>query len=215
MTHTIPLDERKLGLWVNCHDSIVHSLHHFRSLAEEGTDFHNAKWAILSLHHAAEVYCNLLMVRFDGGYPGKEGYLSLNKLVPRMEAHPNWLLLSRGEKEVIAGFLKPLSSVRNQLMHREAPDDLAVSRPATALLALLHLVRRRTGHMAGSADFVDQDPPIELDVLECVGWTNEYQELMQRLVLETFGPEVLEGCTKCGSLAVSFGIRCEVCFEDA
>jgi hypothetical protein len=202
------------ALWRNCADSIMHALHHFRAIVEEGDDFHNRKWAILSLHHASEVFCNILLVSFDATYPDRRGYRSLTEVIRRLRESPGWCRLSKYERLVIARFLGPLSAVRNRLMHREAPDDLEITKPAVAALALLHLVRRRTGASAGAEDFVDQDPPVELDVLESVRFNKCYRKLLEQLTIETYGRFSLDGCDSCGSLAIPHEGRCEVCFEE-
>lgn len=53
------------GLWRNCRDSFIHALSHFSALSSEGDQFHNKKWAVLSVHHAAEVFGNFLLSTLD------------------------------------------------------------------------------------------------------------------------------------------------------
>ena len=56
-------------------------------------------------------------------------------------------------------------------MHRlapENPEELGIADAAIALLSLLHIVRRRTD--LPTREFFDQDPPVEQDVLDHIGW---------------------------------------------
>jgi hypothetical protein len=59
-------EDKQEGLWQNCEDSVTHALEHF---LEGADDFHNRKWALLSVAHAAEAYCNLLLCTFDPLHP--------------------------------------------------------------------------------------------------------------------------------------------------
>jgi hypothetical protein len=54
-------EERADGLTRNCVDSIRHALDHFSANYSDEYGFHNQKWAILSVAHAAEAFCNLLL----------------------------------------------------------------------------------------------------------------------------------------------------------
>lgn len=53
-------------LWGNARDSILHGLQHFAELsAKSGDQDHHKKWIVLSVHHATETFCNMLLKRFD------------------------------------------------------------------------------------------------------------------------------------------------------
>jgi hypothetical protein len=65
----LPHDSRLEGLWRNCSDSFVHALVHFAALRSEDDSFHNRKWAVLSVHHAAEVFGNFLLSSLDRRIP--------------------------------------------------------------------------------------------------------------------------------------------------
>jgi hypothetical protein len=136
--------ERKKGLWRNWADSIIHSLEHFSAAIEENEPFHHRKWAILSVAHAAEVYCNLLLCVFDPKHPNhpRGHYPSPNEARKQLKGHPR---LTESEKYVIEDVLSPLAKQRNTLMHMPAPEMLTATDAAIALLSLLHIIRRRTG----------------------------------------------------------------------
>ena len=52
------------GLWNNFKDSVRHALEHLRELASTKHDnAHHLKWAILSVYHAAECFCNILFIK--------------------------------------------------------------------------------------------------------------------------------------------------------
>lgn len=55
------------GLWLNARDSIRHALDHFSELTrpKEKESDHHRKWALLSVHHAAECFCNMLLIQLN------------------------------------------------------------------------------------------------------------------------------------------------------
>lgn len=98
-------------LWENARDSILHALEHFTDLSSRhGSEAHHKKWIVLSVHHAAEAFCNMLLKQFDPGNPafkrnGKDRYPSLVPAIGELiqlknQAHltvaPGPLLRSRG-----------------------------------------------------------------------------------------------------------------------
>ena len=55
-------------LWKNARDSIFHALEHFSELSLKYSDGpHHKKWIVLSVHHAAEAFCNMLLMQFGPG----------------------------------------------------------------------------------------------------------------------------------------------------
>jgi hypothetical protein len=86
MKSAAELREQQEGLWRNCADSLTHALEHFSAANEENEPFHDRKWAILSVAHAAEVYCNLLLSIFDTEHP-KGDYPSLNTARRMLKSH--------------------------------------------------------------------------------------------------------------------------------
>lgn len=206
------------GLWANSRDSFVHALDHFSSLRNERSDFHNKKWIILSVHHAAEVFGNFLLTTLDPEHPrdkrsGKPFYPSLRLLIKQLVDHPRWSQLTAGERRLISEFLPPLCDDRDALMHRIAPADLTVAASAIALLGLLHVVRRRVGEEAD--EFLTQWSPVG-DVVDALHWRDfdRYHQLIEQLVLEYYSSSLLDQCPYCGAYARIFGTDCEACFSE-
>src|SRR5260370_14943751 len=151
------------GLWRNCRDSIIHSLEHFDP-GQEYQPFHNSKWAILSVAHAAEVYCNLLLSVFDPNHP-KGDYPPLNKARGMLKGHPG---LTESEKYVIGEVLTPLADQRNTLMHMPAPEMLRATETAVAFPSLLPTIRPSLA--LDTSKFLDESPAIERDIFEEIDW---------------------------------------------
>jgi hypothetical protein len=211
--------ENVLGLWRNLRDSLAHALLHFSEVRQVNDKFHHPKWIILSVHHAAEVFCNYVMTSFDPAYPkpdkrGRRRYLSLRQLLDELPTTEGWSSLSDGEQELIQKVFEPLSDTRDLLMHRVPPARLEVSDSAIALLALLLVIRRRGG--ATADDLVGQSPRIEGDVFDALHYAHHgrYFRLMEKLVAEQFDPSQISGCPYCNSLAVVHEYECEACFEE-
>ena len=197
----------------------MHALLHFSELRQVNDKCHHPKWIILSVHHAAEVFCNYLMTSFDPAYPrpdkrGRRRYLSLGQLLDDLPNKQEWSNLSEGEQELITKIFERLSDSRDILMHRIPPERLDVSDSAIALLALLLVIRRRGGGTAD--DLVEQSPRVEGDVFDALHYAHHdrYFKLMEKLVAEQFDETQLSGCPYCNSLTVVDERECEACFEE-
>jgi hypothetical protein len=156
------------GLWRNCEDSIRHALTHFSAGAYENDAFHyHHKWVLLSVAHAAEVYGNLLLCAFNPKHPERaDGHTpSLDGVRKLLENHQH---LTRAESLVFQDVFEKVAARRNTLKHMPAPELPVVTDAARASLALLHIVRQRTG--LPTKEFFDPDPPVEQDILEHIGW---------------------------------------------
>lgn len=208
---TVTAEEQKEALWRNCEDSIRHALEHFSAGAAENDEFHNHKWALLSVAHAAEVYGNLLLCVFNPRHPDNERghYPSLDGVRTALKAHPR---LHETEcyvfEEVFAGIAKQ----RNTLMHMPAPEVPEVTSAAKALLALLYIVRRRTG--LPTKTFLDQSPPVEQDVFEHIAWRDQsdWFATAEKLALAEYGLDCLRHCDQCNCLASPPDAPCRACF---
>ena len=73
------------GFRKNCLDSLAHALAHYGELSFEGGRFHDRKWAVLSVAHAAEIYCNLLLTVLDPRHPCGGRYPSLSAAVQHLQ----------------------------------------------------------------------------------------------------------------------------------
>ena len=206
-------EERQEGLWRNCENSVRHALEHFSAGAAEDDAFHHHKWALLSVAHAAEVYGNLLLCVFNPKHPeNKQGhYPSLDGVRRALKSHSR---LTETERYVFDEVFVGVAEQRNTLMHMPAPEVPVVTDAAKALLALLHIVRRRTG--LPTKEFFDQSPPVEQDVFEHIaardhqGWFT----IAEKLALAEYGGEYLEGCDYCNSFAVPPDAPCRACFHE-
>jgi hypothetical protein len=203
-------------LWNNCRDSIVHALLHFSALRSEDVGFHNRKWIVLSVHHAAEVFCNYFLSEADSSYPPAGRYPSLLGAIDALKQHASWALLRESEKRAINELFPRLNVLRNSLMHRVPPPEIEVSDAAIAMLALLHLVARWSGSTAD--DFVEQYPPIESDVVDAIRWTDldRYTRHVEWVVSEE-NPEAwnVVQCENCGGMTrLRYERHCRACFDD-
>ena len=207
------------GLWRNCRDSLAHGLLHFAELNSADYGFHNRKWIILSVHHAAEVFCNYLLRRADASYPPKGRYPSLPDLVKLLRSHALWATLSDTEREAVTELFPPLTGLRNRLMHGPAPETIDVSEAAVAVLALLILVKRRTGKPTD--EFLSQSPPIEQDVVDelRVHQWSSYTSFVERVLAEEYPGDdwvYITQCEYCGGQTRPRGeSECRACFHES
>jgi hypothetical protein len=207
------LQERETGLTRNCLDSIAHALAHFSANRSDAYGFHNQKWAILSVAHAIEAFCNLLLLAIDPGHPNGPKYPDLEKAMNRLkgERSPK---LSRAERHALRSIFPDLEKQRNELIHRLPPTKLDIEQPALTLLVLLYLIRHRTGTRTN--DLFDQHPPIEQDVIDELGLKKQdlWFTLVEELMLQDYGEQHLEHCENCGRFTLTPDLGCQACFTD-
>ena len=195
------------GFRRNYLDSLRHALSHYSELSLQGDSFHDRKWAVISVAHAAEGFCNMLLT---GLVPRRHRgrYNALDKAVKLLQRHS----LSPGERRVVSGVFPPLAKLRNKLMHEPAPTRLETVDATVALLALLYLSRRRL--RVSASELFDQDPPIEIDVLDELGFREQDQwfSLAEKLVVEDYGGQN-PPCEDCGR-STFVDLRCQACFGE-
>jgi HEPN domain-containing protein len=204
----------KQGLWRNCEDSVFHALKHLSAASQAADSWHDRKWAVLSVAHAAEVYCNLLLSEFDPKHPrGKYPQLTvvLKELI-RFDRAKKLTRLTDSERYVIGEILPKLPDLRNELMHGPAPEEIPATDTAMALLSLLHIIRRRYGYDATEALGHSE---IEREIFEEIHWRKHdaWFTAAEKLMMWEYGHEHLRHCAHCDSLTIPPGAVCHACFE--
>jgi hypothetical protein len=198
------------GLWRNARDSIKHALDHFNERTQErAPGLHNAKWIVLSVHHAAECFCNMRLLQLDpNAFP--RGYTDyLHQSLPKLRNDPS---LTKAEL-LLFDLLGKLPPLRNELMHRLVPEKMDLTISAMCMMGLLKYVERHTG--TATKDIVWQDPPVKRDVIEAIHYSKieEYSRFIEAFIAEKHKDRVLPECPSCGVAAV-VGWHCEACFEE-
>lgn len=209
-------EEREEGLTRNCVDSIRHAVSHF--IANQDDDgFHNQKWAILSVAHAAEAFCNLVLLKLDTGHPHGQKYPDLERAVNLLRGN-HGERLSGAERHAFRKAFPGLEDQRNDLLHRPAPENLDIEQTALVLLTLMYLLRRRTGIEA--AKHFDAPETVIFDELGLfgkdgrfdTGGMSRWATIAELLAQEDYGDEFLEGCESCGHLTMTPDVGCLTCF---
>lgn len=204
------------GLWKNSQDSIRHALEHFselnRAKGEEIT--HHRKWALLSVHHAAECFSNMLLLALNPEDPpfSDSYYPSLAKSLALLETERTVSRLTPGERRLVH-LLKELPKARNQIMHRFVPGQLEVSAAAMSLLGILRMAGNRLG--IRTEDILDQSPPIEADVFAAIRYQRieEYCSFAEAMLQDEYPGQTLEMCPHCQAHSIVHS-HCEICFEE-
>lgn len=213
-------EERAQGLTRNCLDSLKHALAHFSANYEEEYGFHNQKWAILSVAHAAEAFCNLLLLTLDPNHPHGRKYPDLERAINGLKATQS-TGLSNAERHAIKEIFPGLEKQRDQLMHRVPPAQLDAERAALVLLTLLYLVRRRTG--IGTEElFGEATESVVFDELGLAGKDGRLDKggqarwfaIAELLAFEDYGPEFLEHCNSCECFTKTPDRGCLACFHE-
>jgi hypothetical protein len=205
------------NLWKNARDSIRHAIDHFSNLRDGKADRdHHVKWAILSVHHSAECFCNMLLVALRQDLSsfqrkGKPWFPSLRDAVTQLTAPEIIERFSAGEQRLMELF-RYLADTRDQIMHRALPDDMEASVAAMSLLGLLRIARRRTDE--GTSDMLWRSSPVEIDVFDAIRYTRveEYCRFAEQLIREEYPDRYLPLCPNCQTESI-VDSHCEVCFE--
>ena len=202
------------GFRRNYLDSLAHALTHYSKLSYKDDSFHDRKWALLSVAHAAEMFCNLLLATLDHHHPSDGRYPTLFAAIKQLREHTMFDRLSPGERYVIRDVFPLLPKLRNSLMHKPAPERLEIDDVTVALLALLYLSRRRM--KVSASDLVNQDPPIEADVLAelRVRELDRWFIVAEQLVLEDYGRQYLDYCDDCNRFTLTPDLGCQACFAE-
>jgi hypothetical protein len=210
-------EERAEGLTRNCVDSIRHALDHFSANYSDEYGFHNQKWAILSVAHATEAFCNVLLINIDRNHPNGRKYPDLGKAINALKASRS-PALTPSEVHAIKDIFPGIERQRDELMHRIPPQQLDAEHAALVLLALLYLVRRRVGERAD--DLLDVDTHSVFDELGVRGKDGRIDKGAQQrwfalaamLAFEDYGPRYLEHCGQCECFTKTPDRGCLACF---
>jgi hypothetical protein len=204
-------------LWENSRDSIRHALEHFAELsAKTGDEDHHKKWIVLSVHHSAEAFCNMLLKQFDPTNPmfkrGQQDWWpsllpAINELLT-----PKYQARLTGSEIRLLDLLRGLNDSRNRIMHGLTPENPDVSLPAMSILGLSRVAYRRKGESV--EDILQTDPPIQSHVIKAISYRkfNDYYRFVEAFLAEEFPGKYIPECENCGASAV-VNKRCEACFE--
>ncbi len=203
------------ALWDNAKDSIQHALDHFWSLdTEDSGSVNHRKWIVLSVHHAAEALCHMLLKQHDPANPAfsrSDWYPGLGEAIQAL-SQPTGPRLTRSELHLLEVFVR-LKTARDSIMHRTIPDLSDITVSAMALLGTLRVASRRTG--LDARDLFDSDPPIEASVFRFVRAQRqfEFQQFIESMIAEEHTSHAITECPVCGTRAVTWA-SCEACFSE-
>jgi len=205
------------ALWDNARDSILHALEHFGDLSKRiGDRRHHEKQIVLSTHHAAETFCNMLLKRYEPQNPklarkGQDHYPSLPSSIVELVKPANPPRLTGAEIRLLEVF-KSLHESRNKIMHGIVPEGLDMSVAAMSILGLSRVTSRRKGICL--EDILEGDPPIGHDVISAISWKrlDGYSRFVEAFLSEERPGQYFHKCENCGASAV-VNRRCEACFE--
>ena len=212
----------KKALWKNSLDSIQHALDHFWKLRQDQEErCHHVKWAVLSVHHAAECFCYIRLLELAPNeadfYPkGKPRPPGLHKALNNLKRRDPSLLMPLRERRLLKIF-ENLNEARDQIIHRTVPDDLEPSVAAISLLGLLRIAERQEGD--GLDDIPWESPQAESDVFEAISYkrVEEYCRRAEEWVREEYPDALLYQCPLCLTESIVDGAlpaNCEVCFQE-
>ena len=209
------------GLWDNAHNSMYHAFEHFSELAtttNQDAKRHHRKWIIISVHTAAECFLKILLKELDptDSYfkdsKGRVHFPNLTEILLALRKLEHAGRLSRAEQKLL-DLLAELNKTRNEIIHRDFPNDPDASVAAYSMLAMLRAASRRWG-IALEALY-SQDPPIQTDVVKSIHWKrfDDYNAFIEESLRDEY-PEIkfFHQCPYCGTNAI-MRRRCEACLQ--
>ncbi len=118
------------GLWVNAQDSLRHALDHFTEREQSRAERQQRdKWIILSVHQAAECICNMRLLELAPESlfraNGTPWFPSLPVALGELMKPDHETTVGAAERRLFI-LMSELSGIRNQLMHRTAPEQIDV-----------------------------------------------------------------------------------------
>jgi hypothetical protein len=210
------LTQLRDGLWENARDSIAHAFDHFWELRRSPRNpVHDTKWIVLSVHHVAECYANIVILDVApdrlGRRNGEIRFPSLTEALRILCETSVAMHLSFGERRLLDLFGE-LTEHRNLIMHKSIPDKLNASLAGMALLGLLKICRNRTDeNQWNTLRSIARD---QADLFAAISYQRieEYCRFAEHLVTEEFAGQPLFYCPCCQTRSI-VGNRCEACFE--
>ncbi|MBI1748019.1 MAG: hypothetical protein HYR55_15735 [Acidobacteria bacterium] len=208
------------GLWENARDSMFHALEHISELGStDENKIHHRKWIILSAHLAAECFLKILLKSLDPSESqfkdskGRTWFPSLSETLLAIRKFEQSGELKQSEQKLL-DLLEKLNKVRNEIIHRDLPNDIDPSVAAWSILAMLRAFSSRIG--VATREIFDQVPPIETDIVNLIRWhkLGEYQAFVEQSLREDY-PNIpfFPQCPNCGTMAI-LNDSCESCFVE-
>ena len=172
---------------------------------------------MISVHHAAETFYNMLLKQFDPENTnlktnkGEDRYPSLNVTIRELLNSKNPARLTGAEIRLLE-LVKQLIDSRNRIMHGTFPKKLDLSVAAMSILGLSRVAYRRKG--VSVENILDADPTIQSYVVDAISYKklDNYYRFIEAFLAEEFPDKYFPECENCGASSIVNG-RCEACFE--
>lgn len=208
----------KEGLFENGLDSIRHALDHFTERRITSSRIpHHDKWAVLSVHHAAECICNVLLLELKGPDAfrkpgGSTWFPSLSRTLRELTSEP-YLRNLTGAEHLLLELLDRLNDIRHQLMHRTTPETIDVSIAAMVMIGLLKHVEARYGRKGAEETW--SESAAANDVVAAIRYSriHEYGRMIELFLQHKYPGKILAYCPACAVRAVADSV-CEACYEE-
>jgi hypothetical protein len=206
------------GLWENAQDAMKHGAEHFRAYSDSGRESkHDLKWAVLSVHQAAECFCNILIIDIT---PDEKALVPNGKVwFPSLRRSTALLLDGRAsgvlnnEEVRLITLYQTLPDIRDQLTHRTLPNDVEACDAAMSLLGTLRIAQHRMGPCL--SEYNMDSPRIEAEIHHAIPYKRHaeyvgraYSLLKSRKNTSNFGI-----CGQCGTNSIDMGV-CQICYTE-